>query len=104
MQKTSLAFNTHVTCGRVSHTTWFEALNKEPVWKATPTHRYQALCLFADDVRSTLSSLNPCKAAEPDNTLSRVFRECVDQLAGVLTDIFNTSLSHFSVPDGFSHQ
>ncbi|KAK1805713.1 hypothetical protein P4O66_001979 [Electrophorus voltai] len=38
------------------------------------------------------------KAAGPDNIPGRVLRECADQLADVLTDIFNISLSCTIVP------
>jgi hypothetical protein len=49
------------------------------------------------DVRH-LSVLNPRKAADPDDIPSRILRACTDQLAGVLTDIFNFSLSQSAVP------
>ena len=41
--------------------------------------------------------VNPCKAAGPDDSLSRVLRACADQLAGVFTDIFNRLLSQSAV-------
>ncbi|KAL0151258.1 hypothetical protein M9458_053449 [Cirrhinus mrigala] len=53
---------------------------------------------FFADVRRTLSRVNPHKAAGPDLISGRVLRECADQLADVLTDIFNISLSQSSVP------
>ncbi|KAK1788023.1 hypothetical protein P4O66_016497 [Electrophorus voltai] len=55
----------------------------------------------AADVRRTLHGVNPRKAAGPDNILGHVLRECVDQLADVLTDIFNISLSCTIVPTCF---
>lgn len=42
--------------------------------------------------RKTLSRFNPCKAVGPDNMMG-VLRDCANQLAEVLLDIFNTSLS-----------
>ncbi|XP_048867272.1 E3 ubiquitin-protein ligase TRIM47-like isoform X2 [Brienomyrus brachyistius] len=54
------------------------------------------------DVRSPLSRVNPHKAAGPDNIPGCVLRECTDHLAGVLPDIFNTSLNHSSVPACFT--
>ncbi|KAI3363046.1 hypothetical protein L3Q82_011704, partial [Scortum barcoo] len=47
------------------------------------------------DVRRTLKRV---RAPGPDNIPGRVLRECADQLACVLTDIFNTSLSQAKVP------
>ena len=41
------------------------------------------------DVRAAFSKVNPRKATGPDRVPGRVFRSCVDQLAGVFTDIFN---------------
>ncbi|KAK1791082.1 hypothetical protein P4O66_002119 [Electrophorus voltai] len=61
----------------------------------------QVLRLTAADVRRNLRGLNPRKAAGPDNILGRVLRECADQLADVLTDIFNISLSCAVVPTCF---
>ncbi|KAI5098695.1 hypothetical protein C0J45_10834 [Silurus meridionalis] len=42
--------------------------------------------------------VNPRKSAGPDNIPGRVLRECAQQLADVLTDIFNISLSSTTVP------
>ncbi|KAK1783985.1 hypothetical protein P4O66_022177, partial [Electrophorus voltai] len=53
----------------------------------------QVLCLIVADVRQTLRGVNPRKG--------RVLRECADQLADVLTDIFNISLSCTIVPTCF---
>ncbi len=49
-------------------------------------------------VRRVLLGINPRKAAGPDGVLGKVLRACADQLAGVLTRIFNTSLSLAEVP------
>jgi hypothetical protein len=45
------------------------------------------------DVSKTFKRVNPRKAAGPDGIHSRLLKACADQLAGVLTDIFNLSLS-----------
>ncbi|KAI5619000.1 gastrula zinc finger protein XlCGF28.1-like [Silurus asotus] len=50
------------------------------------------------EVRKTLCRVNPRKSAGPDNTPGRVLRKCAEQLADVLTDIFNISLSSNVVP------
>lgn len=49
-----------------------------------------------DDVRRTLSRLNPCKATRLDSIPGRVLRDCANQLADVLIDIFNICLSQAS--------
>lgn len=46
----------------------------------------------------TLRRVNPRKATGPDYIPGRVLRECADQLAGIFTDILNTSLSSAVVP------
>lgn len=46
----------------------------------------------------TLRRVNLRKAAGPDYIPGRVLRECADQLAGIFTDILNTSLSSAVVP------
>ncbi|KAI3363941.1 hypothetical protein L3Q82_001546 [Scortum barcoo] len=76
----------------------FEALNSTPAEKEVPLQEETALCLASADVRRTLKRVKTCKAPGPDNIPGRVLRECADQLACVLTDIFNTSLSQAKVP------
>ncbi len=72
--------------------------NDTPAQKL-PTHpNDQSLCLSPADVRKTLSSINPHKAAGPDNIPGRVLTDCAEQLTDVLTDIFNTSLSQAVIP------
>ncbi|KAK1787328.1 hypothetical protein P4O66_002830 [Electrophorus voltai] len=80
---------------------WCEAQNNVVAEKPIPPQNDQVLCLTAIDVRHTLRGVNPRKAAGPDNILGRVLRECADQLADVLTDIFNISLSCTVVPTCF---
>ena len=70
----------------------FEALNNSPAVKYFPHQDEQALILDIAKVRRSLRSVNSQKALGPDNLPGRVLRECVDQLACVLMDIFNTSL------------
>ena len=53
------------------------------------------------DASKTFKHVNPRKAAGPDSIPSLVLRACADQLAGVLTDIFNRSLSQSAVPTCF---
>lgn len=63
-----------------------------------PSPNDQVLCLSTEDVRMTLQRVNLRRAAGPDNIPGRVLRECADQLAGILTNILNTSLSPAVVP------
>lgn len=65
----------------------FEVSNTTPTRKSVPRPDEQPLSLDTADVRRTLR-----KAAGPGNIPGRVLKECADQLRGVLTDIFNTSL------------
>ncbi|KAK1786349.1 hypothetical protein P4O66_018038, partial [Electrophorus voltai] len=79
----------------------FEAQNNIAAEKSIRLQNDQVLCLTAADVRRTLRGVNPRKAAGPDNIPGHVLRECADQLADVLTDIFNISLSCAVVPTCF---
>ncbi|XP_068506804.1 transmembrane protein 176 isoform X8 [Syngnathus scovelli] len=79
----------------------FEALNGTPAVKTVPHQEEEVLCLDSADVLKTLRRVNPRKAPGPDNIPGRVFRECASQLAGVITDIFNTSLGQATVPACF---
>ncbi|KAK3567313.1 hypothetical protein QTP86_018048, partial [Hemibagrus guttatus] len=45
------------------------------------------------EVRCMLRAFNPRKAAGPDGIPGRVLKDCMDQLTGVFTRIFNQSLS-----------
>lgn len=49
----------------------------------------------------TLARVNPRKAAGPDNIPGHVLRDCTGELADVLNDIFNISLSQATVPRCF---
>ncbi|KAK2921577.1 hypothetical protein Q8A73_001062 [Channa argus] len=49
-------------------------------------------------VHKALRKINPRKAAGPDNIPGRALRACANELADVLTSIFNLSLSQSTVP------
>jgi hypothetical protein len=51
-----------------------------------------------EDVRRTLKSQRQSKAPGPDGISGRVIKQCGDQLAGILTTIFNQSLKLCAVP------
>lgn len=59
---------------------------------------YEAWTVEEWQVRCILRSINTRKAAGPDGISGRVLKDCADQLAGVLTRIFNQSLSQVTVP------
>ncbi|TWW73456.1 hypothetical protein D4764_15G0008500 [Takifugu flavidus] len=59
------------------------------------------ICMDPADVRRTLRKVNIRKAVGPDNIPGKVLKECADQMAGVLTDIFNSSLHQAVVPSCF---
>ena len=50
-------------------------------------------------VSKQLSKLNPGKAAGPDNLTSRILKEIHNEIAPILTDIYNSSLHEGRVPD-----
>jgi len=69
--------------------------------KAVPQQGEEPLNLDVAEGRKTLRRVNPRKAPGPDNIPGQVYKECADQLAGVLTDIFNTWLDQSIVPACF---
>ncbi|KAK1805357.1 hypothetical protein P4O66_019188 [Electrophorus voltai] len=77
------------------------AQNNVAAEKSIPPQNDQVLCLTAADLRRTLRGVNSRKAAGPDNIPGHVLRECADQFADVLTDIFNIFLSCAVVPTCF---
>ena len=67
-------------------------------------NEFDWLSLKSDDVntyavQSTLKSLVTGKACGPDQINNRILKELSIELAPVLTDLFNTSLLHCTVPD-----
>lgn len=70
----------------------FEASNTTQIQRPPPSPGDQLLQLSTAGVRKALASVNPRKAAGPDNVLGRVLKNCAGQLKDVLTDIFNTPL------------
>ncbi len=59
------------------------------------------LTIYEEEVRSTFRGLKRNKAADPDNISPSVLHHCAAELAGVFTNIFNTSLCKSSVPKCF---
>ncbi|XP_028311351.1 uncharacterized protein LOC114468574 [Gouania willdenowi] len=56
------------------------------------------LSLQEHEVRKNLRAVNPRKAAGPDGIPGAVIKACADQLTGILTTLFNLSLTHATVP------
>ena len=54
-----------------------------------------------NEVRKLLSKQNTRKASGPDGVSTAALRSCCNELAPILTDIFNTSLSQGKVPKCF---
>ncbi|XP_013868639.1 RNA-directed DNA polymerase from mobile element jockey [Austrofundulus limnaeus] len=79
----------------------FERGNTTTATKATTTSDQQPLILFSTDVGAALSRIKSHKAAGPDGIPGRVLRACSEELAGVLTEIFNLSLARAVVPTCF---
>lgn len=86
-----------------THILEFEALNNTPVRKSVPHSDEQVLSLNTTDVQRTLKKVNTRKVMAPDNIPGWVLNECADQLAPILTDIFNTSLNQAVVPSYFKN-
>ncbi|XP_055487592.1 uncharacterized protein LOC129694857 [Leucoraja erinacea] len=78
----------------------FDAANTTPKGRASPCLQTDQPVLTIDsmDTRRILSKVNPWKAVGPDNIPGRVLKECAEELADVLTNIFNISLSQAIVP------
>lgn len=67
----------------------------------TPPSVAAALTMNPADLRKILTRVNPQKAMGPDYIPGRVVRVCTDELADVLTDIINHSLSQTIIPRCF---
>lgn len=75
----------------------FDLLHNESAVKSTLPPEEWPLLVSTEDLRRILLSVNMRKAAEPDNIPSWVLKTCANQLADVITAIFNISLSKKSV-------
>ncbi|KAJ8353566.1 hypothetical protein SKAU_G00211330 [Synaphobranchus kaupii] len=92
-------FETAPTVAATAHTNARYKVVPTEAATATPhTPTQSSIVLKEHEVRRTLKAVNPRKAAGPDGVPGRVLRDCADQLAGVLTKIFNQSLSQAIVP------
>ena len=77
----------------------FEASNIEPCMRAPAILDDCVILLSIADVSKTIKQVH--KATGPDGVPGCVHRECADQLASVLTDIFNRSLTQSVIPTCF---
>ncbi|KAF7647947.1 hypothetical protein LDENG_00164230 [Lucifuga dentata] len=76
----------------------FEVQSPESATLCSPAPDSCTLTVEEHQVRCTLRTVNPRKAAGPDRVTGLVLRDCASQLAGVFTNIFNQSLSQATVP------
>ena len=76
----------------------FEANNNTQVQMLPPSSSDHMLQLSAAEVKRAFASVNPRKAAGPDNITGRVLKDCAEQLKDVFADIFNTSLAQAIIP------
>lgn len=76
----------------------FEQTAPEAIISLPPVNSNYIFSVTEHDVRQVLRSVNPRKAAGPDDVSGRVLKDCADQLTGVFTRIFNLSLEQASVP------
>ncbi|KAK0143163.1 hypothetical protein N1851_018714 [Merluccius polli] len=76
----------------------FEAKNTTQAQTLLPALNDWTLQLTTAGVRKALASINPRKAAGPDNIPGCVLKNCAEQLKDVFTDIFNMSLRQTVVP------
>ena len=78
-----------------------------PTTERRPSHTRSTLPLSppptvsSGQVHRVLRNINPRKAAGPDNIPGRALRACANELADVLTSIFNLPISHCTVPSCF---
>ena len=76
----------------------FEVSNTEACMRASTVPDDCVITLSVAEVSKTFKQVNIHKAAGPDGLPGRVLRACVDQLAGVFTDLFNVSLIESVIP------
>ena len=79
----------------------FDRQNGDTPSKSPHNPGETALQVTQTQVQRALGQVNPRKAAGPDGVSPRVLKACAEQLAGVYTDIFNTSLAQEVVPQSF---
>lgn len=77
----------------------FEVKNTPRTQTKMASSSNQVLQLSTAGVKKVLTSINPRKAAGPDNIPGHVLKDCAEQLKDVFTDIFNISLSQAVVPN-----
>ncbi|CAI5642557.1 uncharacterized protein LOC112847980 [Oreochromis niloticus] len=71
-------------------------MHKEKITRPSPPP-----VVSIDQVHKVLRKINPCKAAGPDNIVGWALKAFTNELADVLTSIFNLSLSQSIVPTCF---
>lgn len=75
-----------------------EVLSCFHVEEQTHTHRNFSFTLQEHQVKQVLKAVNIRKVAGLDGVLGKIVCACADQLRGVLTRMFNLSLSQTTIP------
>lgn len=76
----------------------YEAESPHTDARSPLTSSHSTFILQEHQVRLLLLTTNTRKAARLDRVLGKVLCGCADQLVGVLTRLFNLSLSHAAIP------
>ena len=69
----------------------------EPLYTQEPT--MPSIIINEDGVKKLLQGVNPQKACGPDEIPAKVIKECAEELAPVLTKLFNKSLNTGEIPE-----
>ena len=59
----------------------------------------QQIIISQEEVRNTLKNINPRKACGPDGITGKLLKECKDQLAPILTIIYQKSMDSHIIPN-----
>jgi hypothetical protein len=78
--------------------TFFARFEDNTLPPTQPAIKDCGLSFSMANVSKTFKRVNPRKATGPDDIPSCVLRACIEQLAGVFTDMFNLSLSRLLFP------
>ena len=79
----------------------YQTSNTEACMRASTIPDDCVITLSVADVSNSFKQVNSHKAAGPDGFPGRMLQACADQLAGVVTDIFNMFLIESVIPTCF---
>ena len=75
-----------------------EDLTDIPCLLTPPAPRIKELALDVNGIQKLLKKLNPQKANGPDQISTYILKECAEEIAPILTNIFTTSLATGTTP------